>query len=579
MTVPLIEPLQPDDHRTLGRYRLSGRLGQGGMGSVFLGLDETGGQVAVKVINRELAHDPVFRARFRHEVAAARLVRPFCTAPVLNAQLDQDPMYVVTEYVAGPSLDRMVAETGPLTGSNVEALAVGVATALTAIHGAGVVHRDLKPANVLLSPLGPRVIDFGIARALDAVDGPTRTGQLVGTPSYMAPELFRGEPVTTAYDVFAWGCTVVFAATGRGPFSGKSIQETMYRILHEQPALYDLGGPLAALVRECLDKEPARRPTPYQMLERLTGGRPEAAQTARSPSVRLDLPAVAHVSSTAPHSRPADSDAERTTSPQTKQIKRIKQIKPAGSSSKLMLASAIGLPVVAASAAALIVAALMSPAGRPSSPSSGPTISGTIRQTTRPGTRLFFDDFSSSTSGWPTSGTFTEKGYVSNGYALASSSAARGVASAPYHATLPTHLAVWATGRFDPATASGQLGVWCWGSVGANDPDVRIEFLIGYDGRTQIRRFDQYGGPTQIGDPVQVQAFDPRAAVGVRADCAFEQGHETFTLSVNGHPAGTGTLPGAPPPYNGIGLVVTQPTTSSPPTRVTFTDFELRQIS
>ncbi|MFD0536856.1 DUF4389 domain-containing protein [Actinomadura luteofluorescens] len=169
----------------------------------------------MKVVNRELAGEPAFLARFRREVTAARRVHRFCTAPVIDAELDQDPPYIVTEYIDGPSLEKAVSERGPLPGSDLEGLAVGVATALAAIHGAGIVHRDLKPANVLLSSTGPRVIDFGIARALDAADGPTRTGQFVGTPSYIAPEVLRGEPVEQASDVFSWGCVVAYAGTGR----------------------------------------------------------------------------------------------------------------------------------------------------------------------------------------------------------------------------------------------------------------------------------------------------------------------------------------------------------------------------
>ncbi|MFI0449487.1 serine/threonine-protein kinase [Actinomadura sp. 6N118] len=265
------DSLQPDDPRELGPYRLLARLGRGGMGTVFLGEDPSGRRVAVKVINRELAGEAAFRERFRREVTAARQVRRFCTAPVIGAELDRDPLYVVTEFIEGPSLDRTVGDRGALPGSDLEGLAVGVATALAAIHGAGIVHRDLKPANVLLSTTGPRVIDFGIARALDAADGPTRTGQLVGTPNYLPPELLRGEPITPASDVFSWGCVVAFAGTGKAPFAGNTVPEIFYRVAHDAPVLDGLDPGLRDLVTAALDKDPRNRPTVQDLLARLVG--------------------------------------------------------------------------------------------------------------------------------------------------------------------------------------------------------------------------------------------------------------------------------------------------------------------
>ncbi|MFC7582879.1 serine/threonine-protein kinase [Nonomuraea antimicrobica] len=180
----------------LGRYRLLSVLGRGGMGTVHLAEDPTGLRVAVKVINPELGQHEQFRMRFRREAEAAQRVRRFCTAAVIEATLDGDQLYVVTEYVSGPNLEEAVRHSGPLRGSSLDALAVSVATALTAVHAAGVVHRDLKPSNVLLSPVGPRVIDFGIARALDTLGSVTSTGEIVGTPRYMAPEVLRGDPVS-----------------------------------------------------------------------------------------------------------------------------------------------------------------------------------------------------------------------------------------------------------------------------------------------------------------------------------------------------------------------------------------------
>ncbi|GAA1869812.1 DUF4389 domain-containing protein [Actinomadura bangladeshensis] len=296
MTTTAAGPLEQDEPRVLGPYRLLGRLGRGGMGTVYLGAEPDGRRVAVKVVNRDLAGEPAFLERFRREVTAARRVHRFCTAPVIDAELDQDPPYIVTEYIDGPSLEKAVAERGPLPGSDLEGLAVGVATALAAIHGAGIVHRDLKPANVLLSSTGPRVIDFGIARALDAPDGPTRTGQFVGTPSYIAPEVLRGEPVVQASDVFAWGCVVAYAGTGRPPFQGRTVAETFHRIGHEDPDLTGLDPRLREIAAAALSKEPAARPTARQILTRLVGQEkadPERAAETISMSWRSPDPAPA----------------------------------------------------------------------------------------------------------------------------------------------------------------------------------------------------------------------------------------------------------------------------------------------
>ncbi|MER5326415.1 serine/threonine-protein kinase [Streptosporangium roseum] len=285
--LPPVLPLHDGDPVELSQYRVVGRLGQGGMGTVYLGMGPSG-PVAIKMIKRHLATDAEFAVRFRREVASARRVHRFCTAPVLDAQLETEPFWVVTEYVPGPDLARVLREQGPLTGSNVEALAVGVATALTAIHGAGVVHRDLKPANVLLSPFGPRVIDFGIARAFDTSDGRPTTGMLLGTPEYMAPELVSGGAVGPASDVFAWGCVVFAAASGRSPFASKTVAEALFRVVNDRPALDPVDPALRETVAAALEKDPADRPTAQELLTRLTGKRDADAQ-AVSGAIKLDL--------------------------------------------------------------------------------------------------------------------------------------------------------------------------------------------------------------------------------------------------------------------------------------------------
>ena len=250
------------------------------MGSVYLAEAADHSTVALKVIRTDLAEEPEFRRRFRSEVIRAQQVPPFCTAEVLDADPDHDTPYLVVEYVDGPSLSEVVTERGPLTQANLYGLAIGVATALTAIHGAGVIHRDLKPSNVLLAPGTPKVIDFGIARATEGPDGETRTDQLMGTVAYMAPE--RLDPavdgtLTPAADIFAWGAVVTYAATGHVPFVGDTSPATAIAILTQKPNLDGVSEPLRALVRRALAKKPASRPTARELLDELLSNAPRRA--------------------------------------------------------------------------------------------------------------------------------------------------------------------------------------------------------------------------------------------------------------------------------------------------------------
>src|SRR5580692_4499676 len=226
--------LQPGDPPLIGPYRLVGRLGCGGMGQVFLGLSAGGRPVAVKVIRAELAMDPEFRARFRREVDVARRVSGLFTAPVIDADLDGPVPWLATAYVKGPSLADAVSSHGPLPAGSVLALAAGLAEALNAIHAAGVVHRDLKPANVLLAEDGPRVIDFGISRAVEA-SALTHTGLVVGSPGFMSPEQAEGREVGPPSDIFSLGAVLAFAATGQGPFGTGSTPALVYRVVHSLP--------------------------------------------------------------------------------------------------------------------------------------------------------------------------------------------------------------------------------------------------------------------------------------------------------------------------------------------------------
>jgi hypothetical protein len=273
--------LRSGDPDRLGSYALIGRVGEGGQGTVYLGAAEDGRQVAIKLLHAELTSDDKARARFLRELEVAKQVAPFCTAQVIDADADGDRPYIVSEYVRGPSLNQQVLDEGPLDGAGLDRLAVGTATALAAIHQAKIVHRDFKPHNVLLGPDGPRVIDFGVARAISA--GATLTSRVIGTPSYMAPEQISGDEVGTPADVFCWAATLVFAATGEPPFGQDTIPAVINRILHEEPDLGDLDGSLRELVLDCLEKEPEHRPGARQVLMRLLGheesARPVAARS------------------------------------------------------------------------------------------------------------------------------------------------------------------------------------------------------------------------------------------------------------------------------------------------------------
>ena len=280
-----MDKLGPDDPYRIGAYRLLGRLGEGGMGQVFLARSDRGRTVALKLVRRELAEQPEFRARFRQEVRAAHQVGGAWTAPVLDSDTEAPIPWVATGYVAGPSLHRIVSGRpgapltdsgayGPLPTRSVQLLGSGLAHALQHIHRAGLIHRDLKPSNVLLTIDGPRVIDFGIARALESLaDGDlTRTGAMIGSPGFMAPEQVRGERVTTACDVFCLGSVLAYAATGRLPFGAAEsggVHALMFRITQEDPDLSGVPAELADVVRECLAKDPAARPSTDDLLARL----------------------------------------------------------------------------------------------------------------------------------------------------------------------------------------------------------------------------------------------------------------------------------------------------------------------
>ena len=268
-----MEPLAADDPRQIGGYRLHARLGAGGMGQVFLGFSPAGRAVAVKVIHRQFARDPEFVRRFGREVEAAGAVSGAYTAPVVAAGPGDDPPWLATVFVSGPSLAEVIAQSGPLPEPAVWRLAGGLIEALQAVHACGLVHRDLKPANVLLAADGPRLIDFGISRALEGA-ATTATSIVVGTPAFMSPEQVRGLPVRPASDVFALGSVIAFAATGAAPFgAGTSGPIAMaYQVVHAQPDLSHVPVPLTNLVAACLAKNPADRPQLAQLMDAIRDG-------------------------------------------------------------------------------------------------------------------------------------------------------------------------------------------------------------------------------------------------------------------------------------------------------------------
>ncbi|MEU4718886.1 serine/threonine-protein kinase [Nonomuraea dietziae] len=461
----------------IGGYTLLRVLGRGGMGEVHLASTPAGGLAAVKVIHPSLARDPAFQRRFSREVDAARRVARFCTAPVLDAGISGEVAYLVTEYVKGPDLAHAVREQGPFTGGNLESLAVGIATALTAIHGAGVIHRDLKPSNVLLSPLGPRVIDFGIAQLM-GVDS-LASQAILGTPAFMAPEQVRGEPLGPSADVFAWGGVIAFAGTGRLPFGGGAPAEVLYRIVSDGPQLDGLDPSMRGIVEWAMAKDPARRPTPQQLLAELVGGQP-TPETATMVVERTWSGPVAPASA---------GSGDQPAPPQRPHPRSPAATMGAGRRARRWWPWAAGALTLVAAAAVAGFLALRSP------PTDWP----------------YRADFGGDS--WETGRT--EGGVAEltgDTYELTTNPGWRLWRSAPVTSEPESGAVVVARGRMVAGT--GEFGVWCRGASGGR----RYEFAVTSDGRATIAKRGSGTGTVLLDRSAKEGTKDRRIVAECRSD-------------------------------------------------------------
>ncbi len=515
----VINPLRPSDPPSVGAYRLVGRIGRGGMGTVYLAETDAGERAAIKVINPELADDDEFRDRFRREVEAARRVRRFCTAPVFDASLDGETLFIVTEFVDGPNLDEFVRDSGPMQGSSLEHLAVGVATALTTIHGAGVVHRDLKPANVLLSSMGPRVIDFGIARALDTVSGATRTGQFIGTPAYMAPEMISGDTASPASDVFAWGSVVAYAGTGRAPFDGPSVPSVLYQISHGEPSLDGLDDGLRHLVERALAKDPRQRPSAQDLLDTLTG-RPKA-DTAQATE---NLGRTWSVQS----GRSTMADPAQTRTAPKASSRRPPALAAAGIAALLVLGVA--------------AFALLRGSGGPPSNTS----------------LVFGDDFSNTSSGWSGSTWISGSGYYGGGYRIDADGSIypRRAESAPFKGGLPDRQLITVDASVIGGPNYGTFGLYCHSTGDTSSDATYYEFLVRADGQgALIRKALGQKGSDELLRKASAPGFKKNAVNHVAAACEQEGKRIHLRLWLNGTLTADKTDTDAPLPNGEAGLV------------------------
>lgn len=537
------EVLAPDDPRQVGGYALLRRLGQGGMGVVYLASAPGGAPVALKVIHRALADDEEFRRRFRREVAAARRVARFCTAPLLDADVDGPFAYLVTEYVEGPTLRQQVDQHGPLVGANLEALAVGTAVALRAIHGAGVVHCDLKPSNVLLSPLGPRVIDFGLARLTETLS--LTSQMLVGTPAFMAPEQAQGQPTSPASDVFAWGGLVAFAGTGRLAFGGgSSPPQVLYRIVHEPPDVDGLEPRLRGLVEWALEKDPASRPTAEDLLGELLGiPRPSVAAAGQAVE-------SAWVTGSAPGGVEFDD-----TSRLVRRLRSVVRLPPVRTRLRWLRLAGLATGIVLA----VVAGAVLSLA--PSRVSPLP----------------FRDDFTSGNSRWET-GSSAHGAYGPRGgaYLVRADPTWKVWRSAPIPVQRVSDVVVVVVADLQ-AGADGQAayGVWCRGDP-ADGAASRYDLRINRRGEVVISKERAGGRPTVLAGPTATEDVNRTGGNRLVAQCRDVRGEVDLRLWVNGAEVASARDRTDPYPPGQVGVVAAAG--RSQPASARFESFEASNL-
>ncbi|GAA4221804.1 serine/threonine protein kinase [Streptosporangium album] len=531
--------------RVIGPYRVVRGLGQGGTGEVFLARDPDGRQVVVKLIHPHLAAGPAFRQRFQQEAEAASRTARSCIAPVVDTRLDGDQAYLVTEYVDGPDLRRRVEGEGPLAGSALDTLAVSTAVALQAVHAAGVVHRNLKPSTVLLGPLGPRVIGFGVAHL---------TGQ-AGAPGYVSPEEARGEEVGTASDVFAWGGIVLYAATGRTPSGGGT---GLYgdRVgpgltgLHGaepgpaeppggsvEPDLTGLHGPLRELAGRALAWDPAHRPSVQDILRILTGAADPATSLASRPAppnpqeVRPPaLPAVVERPAPRPPTPAADTPAT--------QWRRSVALPLAGGVAVALVVAGISFFLPDDGAAgdrrpptppAVDVSGTAQPTGSPSAPttpSPSPSSTPATAKPTSARTLPFLDDFTGPNSGWTVAARGRGKHRpVRGAYRLVASSDDYLPVIAPVSTPVGN---TTITAKLQMLGGKGTFGVFC---RGMDKGSRRYEFSITSDGDASIVKSGE--APATV-KRVRVPGYDPARLVSLQATCRGGTAGTSLSLRVNG---------------------------------------------
>ncbi|MEW2353361.1 serine/threonine-protein kinase [Spirillospora sp. NPDC029432] len=504
--------------RRIGPYRLERLLGSGGMGVVHLARGPGGERVALKVMHAQWSAHPEYLERFRDEAEAARRVARFCTAAVLDASFG-DPSYLVTEYIEGETLAAALARDGALDGGRLESVAVGTAVALGAIHRAGIVHRDLKPSNIILSPYGPKVIDFGIAQ-IENTEG--RTGPFVfGTPPVIAPERFEGHRATAASDVFSWGCVVAYAGTGRWPYGSGALEAVHYRSTNRPPDLDGLDVRLAPLVRAALAPDPAARPTIAELLDEMTGSGLQITQAIDL----ADLPrpdaqgaggAGTGEAGTAPAGRAAPRDATEAPAGRRWWARR----------------SVLALGAVVA-AGAVGAAFLLWP--RPAADQ------GLVRH----------DDFSGR-YWWP------EGRYTSPVAASAELADGRYRLTVASQGNLPASANV-DTSRHDDvlvsarANGTGAYGVWCRGNP-PRRPTAKYEFHVTGTGEAAIVKRAPAGQGTDL-SPFR-RAFTPAATNHIEARCRSAPGGGVrLSLTVNGRHAAAATDTSAPLGPGAVGVL------------------------